>query len=60
MGKEGMIRYGRERIEAYRARRMNRNMQQSGIGHGGWGPLESPGDLGCERLPEFSSRDVHR
>lgn len=49
-----------ERIEASRARRMSRNMQQSGIGHGGWGPLESPRDMGCERPPGFSSRDVHR
>ena len=38
----GRIRYGGDRREAQRARRMNRNMKQWGLG---WGkPLQSPRD----------------
>jgi hypothetical protein len=56
--KEGRIRYRGERIEAYRVRRMNRNMQQSGIGHRRWGSSRKSQRPGIERLPGFSTRDV--
>lgn len=49
------IKYGGNRRETWKARRMEGNMQHLGMGVGVWGdPLENPRDMGCERLPEFN------
>jgi hypothetical protein len=47
-GKGGRIRYEGDRGEAQRSWRMNGNIQL--YGEGGGKPLESPRDLGYERL----------
>jgi hypothetical protein len=56
-GKGGRIRYGGDRREAQRSKKMNGNMQLLG-GEVLEELLESPRDLGCERLPGLNGNDI--
>jgi hypothetical protein len=55
--RRGRIRYGRNRRDAQRIRRINQNMRQWSLGGQGK-PLESPRDLGSERLPGLNGDDI--